>query len=120
MATRTLVVWCPDWPVVASGHGADARVAVVAANRVVACSAAARADGVARGLRRRQAESRCPGIVVIPHDPRRDARAFEPVGAAVERCGPAAEILPPRLCAIATRGPSPYFRGHDALVAPLF
>src|SRR5258706_8004724 len=120
MATRTLVVWCPDWPVVASGHGADDPVGVVAATRVVACSAAARADGVARGLRRRQAESRCPGIVVIPHDPGRDARAFEPVVAAVERCGPAAEILRPGLCAIATRGPSRYFGGDDALVAHVF
>ncbi|MCU1463851.1 MAG: repair protein [Acidimicrobiales bacterium] len=117
MATRTLVVWCPDWPVVASGHGAGEPVAVMAANRVVACSAAARAEGVARGLRRRQAESRCPGIVVVPHDPGRDARAFEPVVAAVERCGPAAEILRPGMCAIATRGPSRYFGGDAALVA---
>ena len=114
---RTLVVWCPDWPVVASGHTADDPVAVVAANRVVACSAAARADGVQRGQRRRQAEGRCLGLVVVGHDPGRDARAFEPVVAAVERCGPAAEILRPGVCAIPTRGPSRYHGGDDALVS---
>ena len=28
---RTLVVWCPDWPVVAAGVGGEEPVAVVAA-----------------------------------------------------------------------------------------
>jgi protein ImuB len=41
---RTLVVWCPDWPVVAAGVDAGQAVAVVAAHRVLAASAAARAD----------------------------------------------------------------------------
>ena len=57
---RTLVVWCPDWAVAAAGHPGTVPVAVVHANRVVACSAAARADGVRRGLRRREAQGRCP------------------------------------------------------------
>src|SRR5919206_3032355 len=114
-AVRTLVVWCPDWPVVAVG--ATAPVAVVAAGRVVACSAAARAEGVQRGLRRRQAEARCPGLVVVPPDPGRDARAFEPVVAAVESFTPRVEIVRPGVCAFATRGPSRYFGGDEALAA---
>ena len=73
--TRTLVVWCPDWPVTAAGFTAADPVAVLSANRVVACSAAARADGVRRGLRRRQAEARSPGMKVVAHDPGRDGRA---------------------------------------------
>ena len=113
--TRTLVVWCPDWPVTAAGFPASAPVAVVFANRVVACSAAARADGVGREQRRRQAQSRCPGLVVVEHDSARDARAFESVVAAVETFCPGVEIVRPGVCAFATRGPSRYFGGDRAL-----
>jgi protein ImuB len=111
---RALVVWCPDWPVVAAGMSHVA-VAVLAANRVVACSAAARAEGVRRGLRRREAQGRCPDLVVIDADPGRDARAFEPVVAAVEAFTPGVEIIRPGAVALATRGPSRYFGGDEAL-----
>ncbi len=113
---RTLVVWCPDWPVVAAGLS-DRPAAVLAAGRVVACSAIARAEGVARGLRRRQAEARCPRLVVVDRDPAAEARAFETVVVAVEAFTPHVEIVRPGLCAVATRGPSRYFGGDGALVA---
>src|SRR5687768_680507 len=112
---RTLVVWCPDWPMVAAGL-CSVPSAVLAAGRVVACSAVARAEGVARGLRRRQAEARCPGLAVVEHDPAGDARAFEPVVVAVEAFTPEVEIVRPGVCAVATRGPSRYFGGDETLV----
>src|SRR5437763_10547699 len=114
---RTLVVWCPDWPVTAADFSADDPVAVMFANRVVACSAAARRGGVQRGLRRRQAEARCPGLQLVAHDPDGEARAFEPVVAAIEAFCPRVEIVRPGVCAVATRGPSRYFGGDDALTA---
>src|SRR3954451_10263110 len=117
MATRTLVVWCSDWPVIAAGFTAEVPVAVVHANRVMACSAAARADGVRRGLRRREAQGRCPALTVVEHDPAGAARAFEPVVAAVEDFAPGVEILRPGVCAVGTRGPSRYFGGDEALAA---
>src|SRR5436190_9389144 len=117
MSTRTLVVWCPDWPVVAAGFAADEPVAVVHANRVMACSAAARAEGVRRGLRRREAQGRCPALTVVEHDPSGAARAFEPVVAAVEEFAPGVEIVRPGVCAVGTRGPSRYFGGDEALSA---
>jgi protein ImuB len=44
--TRTIVVWCPDWPAVAAARQANRPasdpVAVLHANRVRACTAAAR------------------------------------------------------------------------------
>jgi protein ImuB len=89
--------------------------AVVFANRVVACSAAARAEGVRRGLRRREAQGRCPEIAVVEYDADRDARAFEPVVAAIETLAPRVEVVRPGLCGLATRGPSRYFGGDDAL-----
>lgn len=116
---RTTVVWCPDWPVVATGVGADRPVAVLSANRVVAASEPARADGVVRGQRRREAQSRCPELVVVDHDPARDARAFEPVAVAIETVVPLIEITRPGLCAFATRGPSRYHGGDAAMMAVL-
>jgi protein ImuB len=114
---RTLLLWCPDWPVVAAeivdGIHAAAPVVVLRANRVVACSTAARAEGIRRGLRRREAQSRCPGLTVLDHDPGRDARAFEPVLAAVEEVAAGVEVVRPGVCALAVRGPARYFGGEE-------
>jgi protein ImuB len=114
---RTLVVWCPDWPIVAAGHPATVPVAVVSANRVVACSAAARQDGIEVGLRRREAQGRCPEVIVIDQDPGRDVRAFERVVAAVECFTPSVEVGRPGMVSFGTRGPSRYFGGDRALAA---
>src|SRR4051812_18355497 len=108
-------MWCPDWPVTAAGFSADEPVAVLFANRVVACSRAARAGGVRRGLRRRQAEARCSGLTTVALDADGDARAFEPVVAALEAFCPRVEIMRPGACAVATRGPSRYFGGDQML-----
>src|SRR5512132_795087 len=110
-----LVVWCPDWPVVAAGAPPDSLTAVVHANRVVACSAAARAEGVRPGLRRREAQGRCPELELLDHDPARDARAFEPVLVAVERLTPWVEVLLPGECAFPARGAARYHGGEPAL-----
>jgi protein ImuB len=115
---RTLMLWCPDWPVLAAGfaEGVDVLgpVAVLHANRVVVCSPAARAEGVRRGLRKREAQGRCPRLTVVEHDPGRDARAFEPVVAAVEELAPGVEVVRPGACALAARGPSSYYGGEAA------
>ena len=116
---RLLVLWCPDWPVVAAGAAAGtppfAPAAVFSANRVVACSASARRDGVGRGMRRRDAQSRCPGLVVHQHDPDRDARLFEPVAAAVERQAVGVEVVRPGIVAVPVTGAAGYFGGEEAL-----
>jgi protein ImuB len=115
---RTLLVRCPDWPVAAAeivdGVPAHAPVAVLHAGRVIACSPAARADGVTRGLRRREAQGRCPQVVVVAADPARDARAFEPVVAAIEQVAAGVEVVRPGTCATAVRGPARYFGGEEA------
>ena len=109
---RVLLLWCPDWPVLAAGlvEGVDthAPVAVLHANRVVACSQAARAEGVRRGLRKREAQGRCSGLVVVEHDPARDAYAFEPVLAAVEELTPGVAVVRPGACALPAQAPVRY------------
>ncbi|HMC51850.1 MAG TPA: DNA polymerase Y family protein [Acidimicrobiales bacterium] len=116
-STRTLVLWCPDWAVTAAGVSPEVPAAVLVANRVEVCSAAARREGVRRGLRRREAQACCPDLLVIEHDLGRDARAFEPVVAAAAPFTPRVEVLRPGVCAFATRGPSRYFGGDRALAA---
>ena len=112
---RTLVAACPDWPVLAAGVGPSEPAAVIRANRVTATSPAARVDGVEVGQRRREAQGRCPALVVLEADPARDVRAFEAVIAALERFTPRIELSRPGVAAFPTRGPSRYFGGDDSL-----
>jgi len=118
-AVRSLAVWCPDWPVIAAGGSAELPGAVMHANRVVACSAAARLDGVRRGQRRRDAQSKCPELTVYGHDPGRDARLFESVAAAVEAIVPGIEIIRPGLLVVAARGAARYYQGELPLIATI-
>ena len=115
---RVLALWSPDWPVTAAARAAGVPphqpAAVFVAGRVLACSAVARAQGVRRGLRRREAQARCPALAVLTPDPDRDARAFEPVVVAVEELAPGVEILRPGLVALPARGPAGWFGGELA------
>ena len=115
-AVRVLALWSPDWPVTAAAHAAGIPphepAAVFVAGRVLACSAVARTQGVRRGLRRREAQARCPELAVLAPDPDRDARAFEPVVVAIEELAPGVEILRPGLVALPARGPASWFGGE--------
>jgi protein ImuB len=106
-----------DWPAVAASAAADlpatAPIAVTLANRVIACSSAARAAGVRRGLRRREAAARCPQLHVATADADRDARFFEGVVAAVDDLVPRAEVLRPGLLVLPVRGAARYFGSEE-------
>jgi protein ImuB len=115
-----MTVWLPDWPVIAAGFGVDRVAAVVFANRVVARTSSAAAEGVVVGQRRRQAQRRCPDIELIDHDPARDARAFEPLVHAVAEVSPRLDVIEPGWLAMAARGPSKYFGGDAAVAAHLY
>lgn len=112
---RLLTVWCPQWPVVAAGASADEPAVVLHANRVVAATPAAQAEGAVPGLRRRDAQRACPSVVLLPHDAVRDARAFEAVPRALEDVVARLEVARPGLVRFATRGPARYHGGDEAL-----
>lgn len=114
---RLAVLWCPQWPIVAAGAAADEPVAVLHANRVVARSRAAAAEGVRLGLRRREAQARCPEVRLVAHDPLVDQRAFQPVADAVAQFVPRLELDRPGVLTFRTRGPSRYFGGDAAMAA---
>lgn len=85
----------------------------MANGRVFACSASARAEGVARGLKLREAQARCPELTITPWRPAQDARAFEPVLAVVDRLMPGVHVLQPGVCAVRARGPAAYYGGEE-------
>ena len=123
MAERTACLWCPAWPVVAlrarDPSLCDAAVAVVERGErglvVIAASTEAAAEGVTSGLRRREAEARCPGLAVAEADPQVEARAFEQVARAVETFTPRFVLEEPGRISFPTRGPSRYFGGDTAM-----
>ena len=116
---RVMVVWCPDWSVVAAlDEAARSRrspAAVLSANVVEVCNGPARSEGVRRGQRRRDAQGRCPELVLLPANPDRDARAFEPVVALVEDLRPGVAALRPGLLAV--RAPGSWYGTETAAVA---
>lgn len=120
---RMAAIWCPDWPVTTARAGttltADDPIAVITGNRVVACSHRARQLGIRRGLRRREAQGRCPELVLIPRNQPAEARAFEPILAAIETIAPGVELDRPGLAAIGIRGPVKYFGSETAVLHAL-
>lgn len=111
--SRVLVVWCPDWPVVAAGADPRELVAVIAGGRVAACTPAAREAGVRRGMKLRDAQRRCADLAVHADDPDVQGRAFERVIAVVEELCPRVEVIRPGLIAVPARGPSRYYGGEQ-------
>lgn len=112
---RTLAVWCAQWPTVAFGRAPGHPVAVLHANRVVSASPGAQQQGVVVGLRRREAQARCPSLELHERDEQLEARAFEGVLGAIEQLVPRLEVSEPGRCAFPTRGPSRYHGGDRAL-----
>ena len=112
---RMLAAEVGNWSAVAAGFDPAAPAAVVSAGRITAVTPAAAAAGIRTGMRRRQAQTECPVLELAEHDPDLDARCFAPVAAALEDLAPRVEVLAPGCCVIATRGPSRYYGGDEAL-----
>ena len=117
---RCLAVWFPDWPItawaLAEGESVEHPVATIAANQVVACSPAARAEGVRWGQRRREAQSRCPQLHILVADEARDAREFEAVIRCLEQLSPGVQVITPGLCLLRAEGLASYL-GDEAQAA---
>jgi protein ImuB len=114
---RTMMIWFPDWPVIATAGfeevPIEAPIAVIDKGLVYACSAAARREGVRRGLRLREAQARCPQLLDFAYDPVRVNRAFEPVISALEEMSPGVQLVRAGSCALRARGPSRYYRSEE-------
>ncbi|MDU0478770.1 DNA polymerase Y family protein [Staphylococcus chromogenes] len=117
---RFMVLWFPDWPVHAVRlEGDTAReLAVVHAHRVWACSAQARAHGVKRGMRARQAQALAASLRLVERDEERDARVFESVVQELDSVVASIEVLRPGL-AVVDAGAAARFHGGEEKAAQL-
>jgi len=104
---------------VRAGLPADAPLALVDRGIVFACSPTARATGVRRGLAAREAQFRCPELVVLSYDRLLDDRAFEPVITRLEDTTPGVQVLRPGLCAVRSRGPARFYGSEVAAAEAL-
>ncbi|MGI9825129.1 DNA polymerase Y family protein [Agromyces sp. Marseille-Q5079] len=120
---RTIVLWCPDWPVHAVRHELDVDIAVAIAlidgGLVFACSEAARRQGVVRGLKLREAQLRSPGLLVHEYDAELDVRVFEPVVRRIEQTVPGVQVVRPGTLAMRARGPARYYGSERAAASAL-
>jgi protein ImuB len=116
---RVMVMWCPDWPVLAAANEKDldinAPVAVIAKGVVHACSEVARQEGVRRGMRRRDASARCPTLELVDHSEERDCRYFSSVLSAIERVSATVSPIRPGTCALGV--PSRFYGGEQEAAA---
>ncbi len=111
-AERTLVAWCPYWPLLAVDALLDEPCAVTHANRIVTSSPVAREYGVTYGIRTRTAHQRCAELTLHVRDESREVQMFEPIVAVLDNITPRIEVLRPGTCSIVMRGPSRYFGGE--------
>lgn len=125
IATRVAVIVCADWQAVAAQCELYSRkqwfdaVAVLHAQRVVARTAYAAKQGVQIGMRRREAQAVCPELHIAANNKERDRLMFESVVRAVGELVPLVEVSMPGVILLATRGPSRYVGGDDALAQRL-
>lgn len=126
---RCAVVHSPAWPLIAAvlhgrfGRGPhldiDQPLAILRSQRVAVCSPLAWQHGVRPGQRRRQAQGACPHLVIVADDQERDIRWFEPVARSIGELVPLVDLETPGSVLLATRGPSRYVGGDDALAVRL-
>lgn len=115
-----MALWFPDWPVQAarSEEGIQGPLAISAAHRIRVCDAAARAAGVRRGMRVRQARAVCPSLTVLTDAPDRDSRMFESIATGLDEVAAAVEVLRPGLVVVDARAAARY-HGDEAGAAEL-
>ena len=122
---RCAVLHTPAWPITAAilhepeTFGPTQPLAVFHAQRVLSCSPLAWHEGVRPGQRRRQAQGACPHLVIVPYNSDRDARMYEPVVQSIGTLVPLIDVENPGSLLLATRGPSRYVGGDDALAIRL-
>src|SRR5699024_9714889 len=131
VATRTVAVTVPDWPLVAAldrhqrrtddgGTSADDAspgdaVLLIDQHRVTHAGAAARAAGAVPGMKRRAARAACPEALVLEADREHESSLFELVAAAVDTVAAGVDVLRPGVLLMAARGPARHQGGEEAL-----
>ena len=113
-----MVLWLPSWQVAtslaASGRLAESAgpAAVLRGSRVSEVTASAAHAGVDPGMRQREAQSRCPEIVLVRADDAAASSMFDRVLELVEQVVPRVEAIRPGSCLIPAYGPARFYGGE--------
>lgn len=129
-ARRIMAIWLMDLPLdhwrqgngFARGTGADAAPFALISDtahgpRLDAVNAAARAGGMAAGMRLTDARALCPELAVAPSDPAGDLARLEKLALWAQRWGPWSALDPPDGLLVDTTGAAHLFGGEARLLA---
>lgn len=119
---RVIVLWFPDFPIYAVREELgvnEGPVALLGRHGVRLCSAEARAQGVRRGMRKRQAQAVCSDLEVFDHDLDRDGRCFESFLSDIDSISAGIEVIRPGLVALRSRPLAGYYGSEEAAVVKL-
>lgn len=121
MTRRHCVLFFPAWSVVAATWDESlpevipgAAVAILENSLVRECSAAAAAAGVRVGMKRREAHSACPEVVLVPHNPHRDARVFDRIRVWISHWVAQHTLVEPGVLAFQAKGLARFYGGEEA------
>ncbi|AZA10781.1 Y-family DNA polymerase [Corynebacterium gerontici] len=116
---RTLALWFPDWPVQAAIMQGLAQprtpVMLAAHHRITVCNGAARAQGVRRGMRAREAQA-ISSATLLDAEETRDAAVFSGIADALDQVASSIEILRPGLALVNAETAGRY-HGGEAIAA---
>jgi protein ImuB len=118
---RSIVLWCPRWPVVAAYRddscaeaSPEKPLALIQRGVVVECSANAADAGVRPGMKRREAHTLLPELVVIAQNEHRDRAAFDRVLIKLAEYVPQHAVLEPGMVAFGARGLERFYGSEEA------
>ncbi len=125
-----MAIWLVDLPLdrwrqvsgLARGEGADAAPFALISDtaqgpRLDAVNPAARAGGVAAGMRLADARALCPELAAAPSDPAGDLAMLEKLALWAQRWGPWSALDPPHGLLVDTTGAAHLFGGEARLLA---
>lgn len=121
---RIVALWFPDWPIQAARieehdgqlHGP---VVVVRQHKVHVCSAEARALGIQRGMKLRQAQALAPGVHVLESNAERDGAIFAEIAGSLDDVASSVEVMRPGLVIADAAAAGRFHGGEDRAVEML-
>jgi protein ImuB len=124
MSQRFLVVYCPNWSIVAAradedSVSADTPLALSHGHYITACCDRARAAGVRPGQRMREAQGSCPELHLLPDRPERDQRVFDQVLTHLRDTLALVAVLEPGTLVAKASGLARYYGSESAAAAAL-
>ena len=114
---RIAALWFPDWPIQAAqieDTTLQGPIILVRYHHVEVCNRAARAAGVKRGMRLRQAQAICPEATVVEANEDRDGALFAAIASSLDDVVSSVEVLRPGLV-IVDAGAAERFHGENAM-----